>query len=126
MKKLILILTLLLTIGVSGQSEMFGKDKLLHFEAGIFLGGISYELGKIDEGNKFLWSVVGATSVGLAKEMLDSSWLKNPQHFDVLDIVATSLGGLTAYVLSEYVGIPGYVVASAGIIGLGINLNLNK
>ena len=121
MKTIILTLALFATLSMHGQ-----KDKLLHFEAGLFLGGVSYELGKIDEGNTFLWAVVGATSVGLAKEMLDSSWLKNPAYFDILDIAATSLGGVVAYVLAEYLGVPGYVVASAGIIGLGINLNLNK
>lgn len=121
MKKLILILTLLLTIGVSGQSEMFGKDKQLHFLAGMVIAGVTYEATK-NTVYTLLCTIGTTIIVGVLKELYDMKQIGN--RFDLIDLGYTIVGGLFSYALAEYLGVNGGVIGLVGLTGVYFRYNL--
>lgn len=116
-----LILTFLILFSLHGFSQEWShKSRIRHFAAGAAIGGIGYEVGKYRGENKFLWTIGTATLAGVVKETSDSSRPNN--HFNTSDILVTSLGSGFSYLVSEYFGVPGYVMIGAGTIGLGISM----
>ena len=65
------------------------KDKLLHFIAGLAIALASIYLG--------LWASVAIVFItGLFKETWD--WFNPPHTVDILDLVATVMGGIPVWV----------------------------
>lgn len=119
MKKLILLSFLMLSF--SGISQEWNhKSRVRHFTAGAAIGGLGYEFGKAQEENRLLWTMGPATVVGILKEVVDVS--KPDNHFNTSDILVTSMRADFSYLMSEFIGVPGYVMVGFGTVNLGISL----
>ena len=89
MKKLLLLL--LLSSYVKAQ---IATDKIEHFVGGVIITQITYQLTpKLTKNNRIILSISTPIAIGLAKELYDSR--KGGTGFDVNDLIATSLGGVT-------------------------------
>ncbi len=95
MKKILLIITFMLTTVMDGQSFVEQKDKHLHFTAGNIAGAVGYTWSFKKHQNKKRAQITGictAFAAGVLKEWYDASQGGYVEHEDVL---ATTLGGLT-------------------------------
>jgi len=75
-----------------------GKDKYVHFSAGVVISHISYPFFKkhLDSENKAaIYSLSLAVIMSLSKEIYDI----NGTGFDVGDLIAGTLGGSTIFVV---------------------------
>ena len=104
---------LLLTLGFISMfsiqfcnAQFISNDGELHVAAGAVVSAATYTIvySKTKNKNKAFWYSLGAsTLVGVAKEVYDST--KPLNRFDGADVLATTVGGLTASVtLSLFVG----------------------
>ena len=95
MKKILLIITFMLTTAMDGQSFVEQKDKHLHFAAGNIVGAIGYTWSYQKHKDKKRAQITGictAFAVGVLKEWWDANQGGYVEHADV---AATTLGGLT-------------------------------
>ena len=81
MKK-VLVLFAAVTVGCASTQDI-GKDKYYHFAAGATTAAVANEME--------LPRVASSFAAGFAKETYD--YIRN-SHFDVKDLVATTLGGI--------------------------------
>lgn len=104
MKTIVTILLLSFT-GLCGAQTISADDKL-HFGAGALISATTYTVIYATTKNKkkaFWYSLGTSALAGLAKEVYDSS--KENNRFDTGELVATTLGGLTASTtISLFVG----------------------
>ncbi len=104
MKTTIAIILLSFT-GLCG-AQSITSDHKLHFGVGAVISATTYTVVYSATKNKkkaFWYSLGTSTLAGLAKEVLDSS--KENNRFNTGELVATSLGGLTASAtISLFVG----------------------
>ncbi|MDD7886171.1 hypothetical protein [Flavivirga sp. 57AJ16] len=103
--KIIVTLILVSFAGLCSAQSISTDDKL-HFGAGAIISATTYTVVYTTTKNKkkaFWYSLGTSVLAGLAKEVYDSS--KEINRFDTGELVATSLGGLTASAtLSLFVG----------------------
>ncbi|WP_100611440.1 hypothetical protein [Confluentibacter lentus] len=105
--KPIMVLLLIFFAGTKFCNAQFisGDDKL-HFGTGALISAATYGLVYSVSKNKkkaFWYSLGTSTLAGLAKEIYDSNQENN--EFDTGEMIATSLGGLTATVtINLFVG----------------------
>lgn len=95
MKMLTVILALSFTSFCNAQ--FISEDDALHFGAGFLISGGTYTFVYSKTKNKkkaFWYSFAASTLVGLSKEIYDGYIIDG--RFDTGELVATSLGGLTA------------------------------
>ena len=93
MRKILCILITFFTIATNAQIE---RDKQLHFTAGGIASGFGYNYvyNKTKDKTKATIAGIGlAILAGTIKETIDSSQPGN--KFDVEDLAATTLGGIT-------------------------------
>ena len=93
MKKLAVVL--FFTLSITNAQEI-PKDKQMHFAAGTITGslGYSYIYNKTKDRKKaFTAGILTSIGVGILKESLDATQLRN--KFDFKDLAATTLGGIT-------------------------------
>ena len=97
---------------INFTNAQIAKDKQLHFAAGMIASstGYGYVWNRTKDKKKALIAGIGtAILAGTAKEILDSRQINN--KFDVNDLAATTLGGITIGVTinlikpKKYVGI---------------------
>ena len=91
MRKLLFIL--LISSVSYGQ---IARDKKLHFACGAIISVATYDyVFKKTKSKKkaFIWSVTSSIIAGIGKELLDQY---NYKGFDKKDLLASSLGGLSA------------------------------
>ena len=104
MKTIVTILLVSFTGLCSAQS--ITADHKLHFGVGALISATTYTVVYTTTKNKkkaFWYSLGTSALAGLAKEVYDSS--KENNRFDTSELVATSLGGLTASTtISLFVG----------------------
>ncbi|PWH82564.1 hypothetical protein DIS18_09975 [Algibacter marinivivus] len=96
MKTFTLLIALLSTSLCSAQ--YISEDDKLHFGAGFLISGGTYTIVYSKTKNKkkaFWYSFAASTLVGLSKEIYDG-YIIDGGRFDNGEMVATSLGGLTA------------------------------
>lgn len=95
MKKLLLLITCMLTTTMVSQSFVQQKDKHLHFAAGNIAGAVGYTWSYQKHQDKKRAQVTGictAFAVGVLKEWYDANQGGYVEHADV---AATTLGGIT-------------------------------
>lgn len=96
MKKLITLLFFFFIGSHLCNAQFISTDDKLHFGAGAVLSSATYTLVYLTTKNskKAFWYSLGASFVaGLAKEAIDAG---QDERFDTGELVATTLGGLTA------------------------------
>ena len=80
-----------------GHCQFISTDDKLHFAAGAVISSATYTVTYLTTKNKkkaFWFSLGSSVLAGFAKEVYDSG--KENNKFDTGELVATSLGGLTA------------------------------
>ncbi|WP_298344419.1 hypothetical protein [uncultured Algibacter sp.] len=95
MKHLIVVFALFFTSLCSAQ--FISDDDKLHFGAGFLISGGTYSIVYAKTKNKkkaFWYSFAASTLAGLSKEIYDGYIIEG--RFDTGELVATTLGGLTA------------------------------
>lgn len=95
--KHVVICLIFIAFGCQLTQAQIGKDKYLHFGAGVVAGaGGALLASELSDNNRF-WTFTGAVGAsllaGLAKEAIDES---NYGGWDNADLGATVLGGITA------------------------------
>ena len=96
MKLILPLVFSLISLNLSSQTFVEQKDKHLHFAAGNAFGTVGYSYVYLKTKNKkkaIIGGLISATLVGTIKETLDSTNPKN--KFDLEDLAATALGGIT-------------------------------
>jgi len=96
MKLILPLVFSLISLNLSSQTFIEQKDKHLHFAAGNAFGTVGYSYVYLKTKNKkkaIIGGLISATLVGTIKETLDSTEPKN--KFDLEDLAATALGGIT-------------------------------
>lgn len=96
LKYLIVIFALLFSN--YSNAQFISEDDKLHFGAGFLISGGTYTIVYSKTKNKkkaFWYSFAASTLVGLSKEIYDG-YIIDGGRFDNGELVATSLGGLTA------------------------------
>ena len=96
MKLILPLVFSLFVINLNAQTFVEQKDKHLHFAAGAMFGTVGYSYVYLKTKNKkkaIIGGLISATLVGTIKETLDSTNPKN--KFDLEDLAATALGGIT-------------------------------
>ena len=100
MKKTIILL--MFPISMVGQTFKIQEDKQLHFIAGGVAAVTGYAITHAitkDTKKSIIYSTAFSLLVGIAKEVYDSGQPNN--KFDINDVVATGLGGITfSFVIS--------------------------
>ena len=89
-------LCVLFVLSALVSNAQIPKDKQLHFAAGMIASstGYGYVWNKTKDKKKALIAGIGtAILAGTAKEILDSRQVNN--KFDIKDLTATTLGGIT-------------------------------
>lgn len=97
MKSCVCILILFFSSTFIAQAQFISADDKLHFGAGLVISATTYTIVYATTKNKksaFWYSFATATAAGLIKEIIDTNKVKN--KFDTGELIATSLGGLTA------------------------------
>lgn len=88
------------------SAQFISVDDKLHFGTGALISATTYTVVYVSTKNKkkAFWYSLGASALaGLAKEVYDSG--KENNRFDTGELVATTLGGLTASTtISLFVG----------------------
>ncbi|MDO5970996.1 hypothetical protein Q4Q35_14405 [Flavivirga aquimarina] len=101
-----IIITLVLSFTGLCHAQFISTDDKLHFGAGALISATTYTVvyTTTKDKKKAFWFSLGASALaGLAKEVYDSN--KELNRFDTGELVATSLGGLTASTtISLFVG----------------------
>ena len=95
MKKILLIITFMLTTAMDGQSFVEQKDKHLHFAAGNIAGLVGYTTSyqkHEDKTRALITGICTAFAAGVAKEMYDAA---TGGYVELADVAATTLGGIT-------------------------------
>ncbi len=95
MKKILLIITFMLTMAMDGQTFIEQKDKHLHFAAGNIAGAIGYNASyqkHEDKTRALITGICTAFAAGVAKEMYDAA---TGGYVELADVAATTLGGIT-------------------------------
>lgn len=95
MKKLLLLITCMLTTTMVSQSFVQQKDKHLHFIAGNIAGAVGYTWSYQKHQDKKRAQITGictAFAAGVLKEWYDANQGGYVEHADV---AATTLGGIT-------------------------------
>ncbi|MDO5980850.1 hypothetical protein [Flavivirga spongiicola] len=102
----IIVTIILLSFAGLCNAQSITADHKLHFGAGAIISATTYTVVYTTTKNKkkaFWYSLGTSALAGLAKEIYDSS--KENNRFDTSELVATSLGGLTASAtISLFVG----------------------
>ena len=100
--KIIIVLFFLMSSGVSRASFFdpffsIEKDKYMHFSAGVLISHASYPFFKryVNEKRAWLYSFSLAVLTGIGKEIYDIP----RTGFDMGDLAATALGGITIVVV---------------------------
>lgn len=97
MKSCVCILILFFCTTFIAQAQFISTDDKLHFGAGAVISATTYTVVYATTKNKkkaFWYSFASATAAGLVKEITDTNKINN--KFDTGELIATSLGGLTA------------------------------
>ena len=95
MKKILLIITFMLTTAMDGQSFVEQKDKHLHFAAGNIAGLVGYTTSyqkHEDKTRALITGICTAFAAGVAKEFYDAA---TGGYVELADVAATTLGGIT-------------------------------
>ena len=96
MKLILPLVFSLISLNLSSQTFIEQKDKHLHFAAGNAFGTVGYSYVYLKTKNKkkaIIGGLISATLVGTIKETIDSTQPNN--RFDIKDLAATALGGIT-------------------------------
>lgn len=89
-----MVMCLFASLAIQASESMFTQDKRQHFGAGVVASAITAHAAKqLGAEHPALWGALGATALGLAKELHDRQEPGN--HFCLRDAAATTLGGIT-------------------------------
>ncbi|OYX25155.1 MAG: hypothetical protein B7Z06_07760 [Flavobacteriales bacterium 32-35-8] len=106
MKPIMVVLVIFFASTKFCNAQFISGDDKLHFGAGALISATTYAMvyGITKNKKKAFWYSLGtSTLAGLAKEVYDSNQENN--KLDTGDMIATSLGGLTATVtINLFVG----------------------
>lgn len=98
MKRILLIITFILSTTQFMGQDFRERDKQLHFAAGSIIGAFGYhmyqkEFGKVPQSYSILAGLATGFAAGTAKELFDTAI--QGEKFDSGDLAATVLGSFT-------------------------------
>lgn len=129
MKKI--LIAFLMMFSLTAQAQKFDKEALLHMEAGALITSASYfavSSAGGDQMQKILIPIVVQNTIGIGKEVWDSTKPNNKFSFE--DIMYNNAGGFAALLLIEglqLIGVPENialgVVISASVTSFGLTMS---